>query len=42
MGAAAIEALEKITKGEEVDAVIVVPIEIVTKDNVEPYRSLFK
>jgi len=42
MGAAAIEVLDKITKGEAVDAVISVPIEIVTKDNVERYRSFFK
>jgi len=42
MGAAAVDALVKITKGESVPATIPVPITIVTKDNVEPYRSVFK
>jgi len=42
MGEAAIEALEKITQGQEVDKIIAVPVEIVTKENVEPYRSIFK
>jgi ribose transport system substrate-binding protein len=42
MGAAAVDALVKITKGETVPATIPVPITIVTKDNVEPYRSVFK
>lgn len=42
MGAAAVEALDKITAGETVDKVISVPITIVTKDNVEPYRAIFK
>ncbi|WP_181703155.1 substrate-binding domain-containing protein [Chthonobacter albigriseus] len=42
MGAAAVDALVKLGKGEAVDANIPVPITIVTKDNVEPYRSVFK
>ncbi|TMJ42128.1 MAG: sugar ABC transporter substrate-binding protein [Alphaproteobacteria bacterium] len=42
MGAAAVDALVKVTKGETVPAKIPVPITIVTKDNVEPYRSVFK
>jgi len=42
MGEAAIEALEKLTQGQEIDKIISVPVEIVTKDNVEPYRSIFK
>lgn len=42
MGKAAIEALAKLTKGEAVEAVIAVPAAIVTKDNVDPYRDMFK
>jgi ribose transport system substrate-binding protein len=42
MGAAAVDALVKVTKGETVPATIPVPITIVTKDNVEPYRTVFK
>jgi ribose transport system substrate-binding protein len=42
MGAAAVEALIKTAKGEPVEASIPVPITIVTKDNVEPYRAVFK
>jgi ribose transport system substrate-binding protein len=42
MGAAAVDALVKISKGETAPATIPVPITIVTKDNVEPYRSVFK
>lgn len=42
MGAAAVDALVKITKGDTVPATIPVPITIVTKDNVEPYRAVFK
>lgn len=42
MGAAAVDALVKLGKGEAVEANIPVPITIVTKDNVEPYRSVFK
>jgi len=42
MGAAAIEALNTITDGGEVDAVISVPVTIVTQDNVDPYRAIFE
>lgn len=41
-GTAAVEALDKITAGETVDKSISIPITIVTKDNVEPYRAVFK
>ncbi len=42
MGAAAVDALVKINKGETVDKTIAVPVTIVTKANVDPYRSVFK
>jgi len=42
MGAAAVEAALKAAKGETVPATIAVPVTIVTKDNVEPYRAVFK
>lgn len=42
MGAAAVEAALKAAKGEAVPATIAVPVTIVTKDNVEPYRAVFK
>lgn len=42
MGAAAVNALVAITSGESVDMQIDVPIAIVTKDNVDPYRDTFK
>ncbi len=42
MGAAAVEALETITGGGSVDAVISVPITIVTKDNVDDFRAMFQ
>jgi ribose transport system substrate-binding protein len=42
MGAAAVDALVKINGGATVDKAISVPITIVTKDNVEPYRAVFK
>ncbi|MGQ0484391.1 MAG: substrate-binding domain-containing protein [Hyphomicrobiales bacterium] len=42
MGAAAVEALAKIKAGETVDKHIAVPVTIVTKDNVEPYRAVFQ
>jgi ribose transport system substrate-binding protein len=42
MGAAAVDALAKITKGGTVEKNIAVPITIVTKANVDPYRSVFK
>lgn len=42
MGAAAIDALKKVTDGGSVEKTIAVPVTIVTKDNVEPYRAIFK
>lgn len=42
MGEAAVTALHTITKGGSVDANIAVPVTIVNKDNVEPYRAVFK
>jgi ribose transport system substrate-binding protein len=42
MGAAAVDALVKLHGGGTVEKNISVPITIVTKDNVEPYRSVFK
>jgi ribose transport system substrate-binding protein len=42
MGAAAVDALVKVNKGETVDKNIAVPVTIVTKANVDPYRSVFK
>ena len=43
MGAAAVEALMTAIKGEHgADRDIAVPVTIVTKDNVEPYRAVFK
>ena len=42
MGAAAVDALAKIHAGGTPEKQIAVPINIVTKDNVEPYRSVFK
>jgi ribose transport system substrate-binding protein len=42
MGAAAVDALKKLTTGGTVDKIISVPITIVTKANVEPYRAAFK
>ena len=42
MGAAAVDALAKIHAGGTPEKQIAVPITIVTKDNVEPYRSVFK
>jgi ribose transport system substrate-binding protein len=42
MGAAAVEAVVKVSKGESVAALIPVPITIVTKKNVDPYRAVFK
>ena len=41
-GKAAVEALGKLTGGGSVEKSISVPITIVTKDNVEPYRAVFK
>jgi ribose transport system substrate-binding protein len=42
MGAAAVEALATAIKGGKVERQIAVPVTIVTKDNVEPYRAIFK
>ncbi|HWK69012.1 MAG TPA: substrate-binding domain-containing protein [Rhizobiaceae bacterium] len=42
MGEAAVKALDTITGGGTVEANIAVPVTIVTKDNVEPFRTVFK
>jgi ribose transport system substrate-binding protein len=42
MGAAAVDALKKVSDGGSVEKTISVPITIVTKANVEPYRAVFK
>ena len=42
MGAAAVDALLTLQKGGTVPATIPIPITIVTKANVEPYRAVFK
>ena len=42
MGAAAVEAAFKASKGEPVEKSIAVPVTIVNKSNVEPYRAIFK
>lgn len=42
MGAAAVEALVTAIKGGKVEPQIAVPVTIVTKDNVEPYRAVFQ
>ncbi len=42
MGAAAVEAALKTLKGETVPKQIEVPITIVTKANVDKFRSMFK
>jgi ribose transport system substrate-binding protein len=42
MGAAAVDALKKLAEGGSVEANISVPVTIVTKENVEPYRAIFK
>lgn len=41
-GKAAVEALAKLTSGASVEKSISVPITIVTKENVGPYRAVFK
>jgi len=41
-GKAAVEALVKLTAGQSVEKSISVPITIVTKQNVDPYRAVFK
>jgi ribose transport system substrate-binding protein len=42
MGEAAVEALETITGGGEVEAQIDVPVTIVTQENVDEFRSMFE
>jgi len=42
MGAAAVDALKTLSDGGSVEMEIAVPVTIVTKDNVEPYRATFK
>ena len=42
MGAAGVDALMKLHGGGTVEKSISVPVTIVTKDNVEPYRAIFK
>jgi ribose transport system substrate-binding protein len=42
MGAEAVKALDTITGGGTVEKVLPVPVTIVTKENVEPYRAAFK
>ncbi len=42
MGAAAVDTLLKISAGGTVEKSVSVPITIVTKDNVEPYKAVFK
>jgi len=42
MGAAAVEALNDLSNGKSVEASISVPVTIVDKTNVEPYRAIFK
>ena len=41
-GKVAIESLETLKKGGKVDPVIHVPVTIVTKANLDPYRAMFK
>lgn len=42
MGGAAVEALMTLSDGGSVDPVLSVPVEIVTSENVEPYRAIFE
>lgn len=42
MGAAAVDALMKLHAGKTIEKEINVPVTIVTKANVEPYRAVFK
>jgi len=42
MGAAAVDAMMTVTRGGTVPKQIAVPVTIVTKENVEPYRAVFK
>lgn len=41
-GKAAVEALVKLKKGEKIDPVINIPVTIVTKENVDKFRGMFK
>ncbi|MER8530256.1 substrate-binding domain-containing protein [Mesorhizobium sp. M0814] len=41
-GKAAVEALGKLKKGEKIDPIINIPVTIVTKKNVDQYRTMFK
>ena len=41
-GATGVETLLKIKNGQPIQASIDIPVTIVTKDNVDKYRSLFK
>jgi ribose transport system substrate-binding protein len=41
-GKAAVEALGKLKKGEKVEPIINVPVTIVTKENVDQFRGMFK
>lgn len=41
-GKAAVEALVKVKKGETIEPIINVPVTIVTKENVDAYRDMFK
>ncbi|MBV8565171.1 MAG: substrate-binding domain-containing protein [Methylobacteriaceae bacterium] len=41
-GAAAVDALATLAKGGSVEKSIAIPVTIVTKDNVDPYRAIFK
>ena len=42
MGAAAVDALKALVDGGTVEKIISVPVTIVTKENVEPYRAVFE
>ncbi|MEZ0167983.1 substrate-binding domain-containing protein [Microvirga sp. TS319] len=42
MGAAAVNALKTLSSGGSVEPIISVPVTIVTKQNVEPYRAVFR
>lgn len=42
MGAEAVKALDTISGGGTVEKVLPVPVTIVTKDNVDPFRAIFK
>ncbi|CAM5774657.1 sugar ABC transporter substrate-binding protein [Labrys miyagiensis] len=41
-GKAAVEALVKVKKGEKIEPIINVPVTIVTKENVDKFRAMFK